>query len=80
MAWAEGTPTLQRLHIGNTPVTDLTPLRNLPLTRLIFNPSPITKGLMDVRRIPTMREIGTTLEGQQPPIEFWEAYDKGEVK
>ena len=73
-------PTLQRLHIGDTPVTDLTPLRNLPLTRLIFNPSQVTKGLMDVRRISTMQEIGTTLDGRQPPIQFWEAHDQGALK
>ena len=70
-------PQLERLHIAGTKVTDLTPVAGRNLTRLIFTPTNITKGIMDARRIPTMQEIGVTLETKQPPIGFWEAYDAG---
>lgn len=77
-------PTLQRLDIAGTDVTDLTPLKGLALTRLIFSPEKITKGIEVVREMPSLREIDTQFEGQQPqPMsasEFWERYDAGTFK
>ena len=38
-------PLLQRLHVGETKVTDLTPLKGMSLTRLVFTPNRIEKGI-----------------------------------
>jgi len=67
--------SLKRLHIGQTPVSDLTPLRHLKLERLVFTPGNIRKGLDDVRNMKTLTEIGTTLETLMPANEFWARYD-----
>jgi internalin A len=64
--------SLQRLHIGETPVRDLAPLAGLRLTRLIFNPARITNGLEAIRGMSSLEELGTTLEGRMPPARFWE--------
>jgi Leucine-rich repeat (LRR) protein len=63
--------SLKRLHIGNTPVADLSPLKGLELQRLIFNPANITKGMDVARAMSTLQEIGTTLNGRMSPAEFW---------
>ena len=67
-------PRLERLHAGDTRVTDLTPLKDLHLTRLIFTPGRIQNGLEEIRQMETLREIGTTFEDRMPPAEFWEKY------
>lgn len=72
--------TLQRLHIAETPVTDLTPLEGLELVRLIFSPGRIRKGIGIARRMRSLRELGTSLENRVPPSTFWEMYDKGEFR
>ncbi|NNE91650.1 MAG: hypothetical protein HKN23_08385 [Verrucomicrobiales bacterium] len=68
-----------RLHIGETPVTDLSTLAGVPLTRLVFSPDRIKKGLDVVRQIPSLREIGTQFEDAGndllPPHAFWPKYD-----
>lgn len=78
-------PTLQRLHIGETEVTDLTPVQWMPgLTRLIFTPNRIKTGIEYARRLPDLREIGTAFgtpqdEGKMwSPDQFWAKYDAGE--
>ena len=80
----KGHPTLQRLHIGETEVTDLTPLQSMDgLTRLIFTPNRIKKGIEYARRMPSIQEIGTAFgtpeaEGKMfPPNVFWPMYDEG---
>ena len=74
--------TLQRLHIGETPVKDLLPVSRLPLTRLVFTPANIEKGIDEVRKIPTMQQVGVEFEDNMQtlmsPFEFWEKFDKGE--
>lgn len=76
--------SLQRLHIAGTKVSDLSPLKDVPLTRLVFTPKRIKKGLLDVRRLSTITEIGVefsdSTESLMAPIAFWEKYDKGEFK
>lgn len=72
--------TLQRLHIGETPVSDLAPLRELRLTRLIFTPSKITQGLDVARNMKSLTELGTTLETKMAPAQFWTLYDQGKLK
>jgi Leucine-rich repeat (LRR) protein len=69
-----GHPTLERLHIGNTEVTDLSALEGVKLTRLIFAPDRITKGLDIVRGMTSLEEIGSTLDGRMPPERFWKRY------
>jgi len=82
----KGHPTLERLHIAGTAVTDLTPLRWMKLTRLIFTPGRIKKGIDDARAMPTLREIDTefgepgTRRRPMTPAEFWPLYDAGEFK
>jgi len=67
-------PTLERLHIGETPVTDLRPLKGLRLSRLIFPANQIKEGLDVVKTMP-LREIGTafddTRDDRTSPAAFW---------
>ncbi len=71
----EGHP-LQRLHIGGSEVTDLTPIGSLQLTRLIFTPGKIKKGLDAVRKMTSLQEMGTRFDDaaddKMPPATFWE--------
>ena len=71
---------LQRLHIGETPVKDLTPLSGLTLNRLIFSPVNISQGLEVVRKMESLRELGTTFENRMPAQQFWLHFDKGEFR
>lgn len=68
--------SLKRLHIGQTLVRDLTPLKSLKLERLIFTPKNIGMGLDVVRNMKTLTEVGTTLEARMSPQEFWSRYDR----
>lgn len=74
--------TLQRLHVGETPVKDLTPVAGLPLTRLVFTPATIEKGVEAIRQIPTMQQLGVEFEDDMTtlmePGVFWARFDKGE--
>jgi hypothetical protein len=62
------------LHIGETPVEDLTPLKGMHLTRLVFTPANIKKGL-DVAKSLPLSEIGTKFEDAEKdltsPEVFW---------
>jgi Leucine-rich repeat (LRR) protein len=68
------------LDIGETPVTDLTPLKNLSLTRLIFSPKNITTGLEPIRRMKSLTEVGVTLQTRMAPQKFWQLYDQGKLQ
>lgn len=68
--------SLKRLHIGQTYVTDVTPLRSLRLERLIFSPENISQGLDTLRNMKSLTEVGTTLETRMPPEQFWIRYDR----
>jgi hypothetical protein len=70
---------LLRLHVGETPVTDLTPLRDLKLKRLIFTPENIKKGLDIARNMESLEELGTTFENRMPAEVFWHLYDTGDL-
>ena len=71
-------PVLQRLHIGDTLIEDLTPLDGLNLTRLVFSPDRIKKGLNIVRNLHGLREIGTAFDDQRrdltSPELFWQNF------
>lgn len=73
-------PLLERLNLGDAPVTDLSPVAGLRLTRLIFDPKTAVKGLEAARNLQGLREIGPSLEQMGPPAQFWAAYDAGAFK
>ncbi len=80
----KGHPTLQRLHIAETEVTDLAPLEWMDgLTRLIFTPNRVKTGIEYARQMSSIREIGTAFgmpgdEGKTfSPDVFWQMYDEG---
>jgi Leucine-rich repeat (LRR) protein len=80
----KGHPTLQRLHIAGSEVTDLAPLQWMDgLTRLIFTPGRIKTGLPQARKMRSIRQIGTSFgrpgepEEMYPPEVFWAMYDAG---
>jgi len=70
-------PRLQRLHLAESRVSDLTPIAHLPLTRLLFTPGRIKEGIDAVRKMPRLKEIGDSLEGKLQPAAFWQQYDNG---
>ena len=76
----KGHPTLQRLHIAGTEVTDLSALQWLQLTRLIFTPNRIKTGIEYARGMAGLTEIGTDFESRMPPDQFWPMYDAGDFK
>ena len=71
-------PVLQRLHIGETLIEDLTPLAGVNLTRLVFTPSRIKRGMNVVRSLYGLREIGTVFDDSgrdiTSPEAFWSKY------
>ena len=77
-------PLLERLHVGETKVTDLTPLKGMNLTRLVFTPNRIEKGIEEARRLRGLNEIGTQFDDKgrdlMPPASFWARYDEGAYK
>jgi internalin A len=73
-------PVIQRLHIGETLIEDLTPLEGLRLTRLVFTPARIKRGIEAAQRLQGLREIGVAFDDQRqelmPPGQFWAQYKK----
>ena len=75
----------QRMSRKVTSVTDLTPLQWMRLTRLIFTPKRIEKGLEFARKSETLGEIDIEFpapQGRKPmsPAEFWARFDAGAFK
>jgi len=72
--------TLQRLNMEDCEVDDLSPLKDLPLTRLIFLPSNVEneESLEMIRNKSTITELGIDFESRMPPDQFWQKYDAGE--
>ena len=75
----QGLP-LQRLHIYVTAVTDLRPLKDMPLVEIRFNPANITQGMEVVKEIKTLQTIGIEGERAWTPAEFWQRLEMGEFK
>jgi hypothetical protein len=67
------------LRIDNTGITDLTPLKGMPLEEIRLTPKNITRGLDILRDVKSLKTIGI---GEQawPAAEFWERHGKGEFK
>lgn len=75
-------PSLQRLHIGETQITDLRPLEGLRLTRLIVTPKNIEHGWDVIRKMSTLNELDIELRDppRWTPEEFWKRFDAGELR
>jgi internalin A len=73
-------PVIQRLHIAETLIEDLTPLEGIRLTRLVFTPSRIKRGMEAARRLSNLKEIGVAFDAQRqellPPSQFWAQFGK----
>lgn len=75
--------SLKRLNISETDVTDLAPLANLQLERIIFTPAKITDGIDAIRNMTSLQAIDVSFDGVAQPMQpstFWERYDAGEFK
>jgi len=74
-------PKLVRLNMAGTKVTDLTPLEGRALTRLIFTPENITKGIEVIREMESLTQLDTSFDGDSPTAmsadEFWAKFDAG---
>jgi hypothetical protein len=79
LAHLKGKP-LTALWIHNTSITDLTPLRGMPLKEIRLTPKKITKGLDILRDMKSLKTIGIAWDQSWPAAKFWERYDKGELE
>jgi hypothetical protein len=79
LAHLKGMP-LTQLWIYNTGITDLTPLQGMPLKDLHLTPKNITKGLDILRDMRSLKSIGISWNQCWSAAEFWQRYDKGELK
>jgi hypothetical protein len=71
---------LRVVWIDNTGITDLTPLQGMPLEDIRLTPKKITRGLVILRDVKSLKTIGIDWNQAWPAAEFWERYDKGEFK
>lgn len=69
--------TLRRLNIANTPVSDVSPLKDLRLERLILSPDRIRTGMESLRTMTSLVLIQTSIEEELSAEEFWKRYDLG---
>ena len=67
---------LETLIMHGSFVSDLTPLEGLKLNSISFTPQWISKGIDVVRRMKSLKTIGTGGD-QLPAGEFWKQYDAG---
>jgi serine/threonine protein kinase/WD40 repeat protein/Leucine-rich repeat (LRR) protein len=72
----EGMPLLE-FQCQRSLVSDLSPLKGASLTRIVFTPRNITKGLDVIRQMNSLTTIGPYWGGEVPPAEFWKRYDAG---
>jgi hypothetical protein len=71
---------LTELCCDHTLVSDMTPVKEMPLTLVCFTPRKITKGIDAIRGMKSLKTVGISWEGkgQFPSGEFWKKYDAGE--
>ena len=69
--------TLRRLNIAGTQVTDVTPLENLRLERLVLSPERIRAGMDKLRKCKSLVLIQTSIEEEMSAEDFWKRYDLG---
>ena len=72
---------LRRLMLQGTRVSDLSPLKDMPLEEIRLTPRNITtRGLEILRNMKSLKTIGTDWNQGWPAAEFWARYEKGEFK
>jgi formylglycine-generating enzyme required for sulfatase activity len=79
LAIFKGMP-LKVLWIDNTGITDLTPLQGITLDDIRLSPKNITRGVDILRNTKSLKTIGIDHNQAWPAAEFWDRYDKGELK
>jgi Leucine-rich repeat (LRR) protein len=81
LAHLKGLKNLRRLSLVRTRVSDLLPLGEMPLEEIRLTPSALsTKGLDTLRRMKTLKTIGTDWNQAWPAAEFWARYQMGDFK
>ena len=68
---------LKSLNVHACNISDLSPLAGMNLNVLVFTPKAITKGIDVIRRMKSLKTIGTLNDEPLPPDEFWKKYDAG---
>jgi hypothetical protein len=73
---------LKTLFLFNTAISDLTPLDGMELEDIRLTPKTITKGMVILRQMKSLKTIGI---GERPDealsvAEFWKRYEAGEFK
>lgn len=69
--------SLRRLNIAQTQVSDVTPLKDLRLERLVLTPERIRTGMEFLRTMKSLTLIQTSIEEEMSANEFWKRYDLG---
>ncbi len=72
----QGMP-LETLECSQTPVTDLSGLKDLRMKRIKFTPKNITKGIDAIRQMKSIEALAVDWE-YIPAEQFWKRYDAGE--
>jgi len=72
---------IKRLQLQGTKVANLSPLLDMPLEEIRLTPKNITsRGLAILRKMKSLKTIGTEWNQAWPAAEFWARYEKGEFK
>ncbi len=69
--------SLRRLNMASTPITDVTPLKNLRLERLVLTPDRIRTGMDELRKVKSLILIQTSIDQEMSADDFWKRYDLG---
>ena len=76
-----GMNSLERLNLERCVVTDFTPLKDLKLQRIVFQPSRITNGLEIIRNMDSLRHMHTRFQDDEKdwltPKAFWDRHAAG---
>jgi hypothetical protein len=71
---------LKRLYIDAPGVTDVRPLQGMQLELLCLTAKNITHGLEILRKMHSLKTIGTDHYHTWPAAEYWSRYERGEFK
>jgi hypothetical protein len=72
-----GMITLRRLNIASSAVTDVTPLKDLRLERIVLSPEKIETGMHVLRDMKSLVLIQTSMAEERSAESFWKSYDLG---
>jgi Leucine-rich repeat (LRR) protein len=71
--------TLNSLNLVRSKVSDMAPIQGLTLEDIRLTPGKINaRGFAVLRKMKTLKSIGTDWNSVWPAAEFWARYDKGE--